>query len=122
MRKVIVTSVLTFIFLVAFWPFADAEMAKEGTVSGTSVYGGTYNVMPLEKDTYVVTFEHTGVLTDDCNVHQKKCQFLRDHFYCFPMTPIKTLKIFFLISNLLIILLPLGIFQMRNTWFLFYDQ
>lgn len=72
MRKVIVTSVLTFIFLVAFWPFADAEMAKEGTVSGTSVYGGTYNVMPLEKDTYVVTFEHTGVLTDDCNVSPKK--------------------------------------------------
>lgn len=84
MRKVIVTSVLTFIFLVAFWPFADAEMAKEGTVSGTSVYGGTYNVMPLEKDTYVVTFEHTGVLTDDTGegpLHNMSVHCVGFHYY-----------------------------------------
>ncbi|MCK4788476.1 MAG: hypothetical protein KAV87_32345 [Desulfobacteraceae bacterium] len=84
MRKIIVASVLTFIFLVAFGPLADAQMAKQGTFSGTAVYSGTYKVMPLEKDTYVVTFEHTGVLTSDTGkgpLHNMSVHCVGFHYY-----------------------------------------
>lgn len=65
MRRIIVALILVSFLLVTLVPVANAEMAKEGTGSTTAIYSGTYKVMPLEKDTSVVTFEHTGVLTND---------------------------------------------------------
>ncbi|NIS60346.1 MAG: hypothetical protein GTO13_06515, partial [Proteobacteria bacterium] len=51
MKRINVASILALVLLVTFVPFASAEMAKEGTFSGTAVYSGTYKVMLLEKGT-----------------------------------------------------------------------
>ena len=65
MKRIIVASILALVLLVAFVPFASAQMAKEGAYSGHTVFSGTGKVVVLEKGTYVITFEHTGVLTSD---------------------------------------------------------
>jgi hypothetical protein len=82
--KMILISVLTFVLSVVFGNVAGAEIAKEGTFSGTEVYSGTYKVMPLEKVTYVITFEHTGVLTSDTGegpFHNMSVHCVGFHYY-----------------------------------------
>jgi len=65
MKRIIVASILALGLLVAFVPFASAEMAKEGTYSGSTFFSGTATLMLLEKGTSVIAFETTGVLTSD---------------------------------------------------------
>jgi hypothetical protein len=65
MRKIIVASLLAMVFAVAFGAAANAEMAKEGTGSGTCIYSGTFEMIPLDKDHLVVTSECKGACVSD---------------------------------------------------------
>jgi hypothetical protein len=65
MRRIILASILALAFLLAFVPISKAEMAKEGTISGTVTYGGTHKVYPLDKEHFVFTYENFGVRVSD---------------------------------------------------------
>jgi hypothetical protein len=65
MRKIIVASLLAIVLSVAFGAVANAEMAKEGTGSSTSMYSGTFKIIPLDKDHYVITYQNKGVSVSD---------------------------------------------------------
>ena len=49
MKKIIVASVLALAVFIAFAPFSNAEMAKEGSAEGKAYYTVMVNVLPLEK-------------------------------------------------------------------------
>jgi hypothetical protein len=65
MKKIIMALILAFVLLVAFVPLSNAEMAKEGLLSGTNTYAGTYKVIALDKKNYVFTYENRGVRVSD---------------------------------------------------------
>jgi hypothetical protein len=65
MRKIIVASLLALVLSVAFGAVANAEMAKEGTGSGTCMNSGTFEMIPLDKEHVVVTYESKGVCVSD---------------------------------------------------------
>ncbi len=65
MRKLIFVSALALAVLVALVPISNAEMAKEGTDSSTNNYTGTYTVVPLDKERYVLTYETSGINISD---------------------------------------------------------
>ncbi len=65
MKRVIVASILALFFLVAFVPISNAEMAKEGTDSGTNVYTATSTMVSLDKDRSAIAFELLGVYLSD---------------------------------------------------------
>ncbi len=65
MKRIILASILVLAFLLAFVPISNAEMAKEGTLSGTVTYAGTHKAIPLDKEHYVITYENFGVRVSD---------------------------------------------------------
>jgi hypothetical protein len=64
-KKIIMASILSFVLLFAFGLVAYGEMAKEGLLSGTNTYAGTYKVIPLDKKNFVFTYENRGVRVSD---------------------------------------------------------
>ncbi len=60
MKKIIMASILSFVLLFAFGLVAYGEMAKEGLLSGTNTYAGTYKVISLDKKNFVFTYENRG--------------------------------------------------------------
>jgi hypothetical protein len=56
---------LAIAFLLAFMPNSKAEMAKEGSLSGTVTYAGSQKFIPLDKERYFVTYENFGVRVSD---------------------------------------------------------
>ena len=52
-------------FSVALGLAANAQIPKEGTLSGTVTYAGTQKVMPLDKDRFVMVYENMGVRLED---------------------------------------------------------
>jgi hypothetical protein len=44
---------------------ANAEMAKEGSLSGTVTYAGTHKVIPLVGENFILVYENTGVRVSD---------------------------------------------------------
>ena len=65
MKRVIVASILSFVFLFAFGMVAYCEMAKEGSFSGTNTYAGSHKIIPLDKEHFVLTYENFGVRVSD---------------------------------------------------------
>ena len=65
MRRMIISSILVLTFLLVFMPTSKAEMAKEGTISGTITYAGTHKLYPLDKENFVFTYENFGVRVSD---------------------------------------------------------
>jgi hypothetical protein len=65
MRRIILSSVLVLAFLLAFTPVSQAEMPKEGTLSGTVTYAGTHKIYPLDKENFAFTYENFGVRVSD---------------------------------------------------------
>ena len=63
--KKIIAIVITLFLSVAFGLVANAQMAKEGTSSGTVTYAGTHKVIPLDKDRFVMVYDNMGVRLDD---------------------------------------------------------
>lgn len=65
MKKIIIALIFTLVFSVALGPVAIAEMAKEGTGSSTAMYSGTFKIVPLDENHYVVTYQNKGVSVSD---------------------------------------------------------
>lgn len=65
MKKIILASVLSLALLVAFGSGAVAEMAKEGTDSGTAIYSGSIKVLAMGKERLEMTYELMGVYLSD---------------------------------------------------------
>lgn len=65
MKRIILASILVIAFLLAFVPISKAEMAKEGSLSGTVTYAGSHKVIPLDKERFVLTYENFGVRVSD---------------------------------------------------------
>jgi len=65
MKKTILPLLLSFVLLVAFGPVAGAEMAKEGTGSGTNIYSGTITMVPFDKAHSALIYESLGVFISD---------------------------------------------------------
>jgi hypothetical protein len=59
MRKMILVSVAVAV-LVAIVPISNAEMAKEGTASGTMIFSGTFKALPLGQERLQMAFEVMG--------------------------------------------------------------
>ena len=66
MRKTLLVSMLLVLFaFVAFVPVSTAEMVKEGTGSGTTIYSTTMTVVPLDKDRQAMIYEAIGANISD---------------------------------------------------------
>ena len=65
MRRIILVFILAIAFLLVFVPISKAEMAKEGSLSGTVTYAGTHKFIPLDKERYAITYENFGVRVSD---------------------------------------------------------
>lgn len=61
MKKIVSVSILTLFVLVAFVPPSTAEMAKEGTGSGTTYYTSTYQVLAQGKLYIQINYDARGV-------------------------------------------------------------
>jgi hypothetical protein len=60
MKRVILVSILALAALVAFAPVSNAEMAKEGTASGTMIFSGTFKALPMGQERLQMAFEVLG--------------------------------------------------------------
>ena len=61
MKRLFVASILSFVFLFTIGIVAYAEMAKEGSLSGTNTYAGTHKTIPLDKKRFILVYENMGV-------------------------------------------------------------
>jgi hypothetical protein len=65
MKKHILTLALSIIFFTGLGLDATAQMPNEGTFSGTVSYAGTYKMIPIDKERFILTYENTGVRVED---------------------------------------------------------
>ena len=65
MKKIFVAFILVFALVLTYAVGASAEMAKEGTISGTVTYAGTHKIIPLDKQHIILTYENFGVRVSD---------------------------------------------------------
>jgi hypothetical protein len=65
MKRIIPATILVVAFLLAFVPISKAEMAKEGSASGTVTYTGSHQIIPLDKERFVIKYENFGVRVSD---------------------------------------------------------
>lgn len=65
MKKIIVASVLTLAVLIAFTPFSNAEMAKEGSGSGITYWSTKFTVLPMGKGVVQINYEGWGINRSD---------------------------------------------------------
>jgi len=50
---------------IIFVNYSYAEMAKEGKISGTNFYSGSHEIIPLDKEHFVMSYENFGVRVSD---------------------------------------------------------
>ncbi len=65
MRKIIVASILALAVSIAFVPFANAEMAKEGSDSSKNYVTGTAKALPMGKERIQLNIEGFGIHVSD---------------------------------------------------------
>ncbi len=65
MKTISVASVVILVLSFVFTTTVEAQIPKEGTISLTAVYAGTYKSVGLGPERYYMTYEHTGVLIND---------------------------------------------------------
>jgi hypothetical protein len=65
MKKIILASVLSLVLLVVLGLDGKAEMAKEGTYSGTLVLSATYKALAMREERLQMNYEYMGVHTSD---------------------------------------------------------
>lgn len=63
--KKIIAIVITLFLSVAFGLVANAQVPKEGTLSGTVNYAGTHKLIPLDKERAVLVYDNMGVRLED---------------------------------------------------------
>jgi hypothetical protein len=62
MKKAVLALILGIALLVAFGMEAKAQIPKEGTISNTWAYSGTYKALPMGKERLQMTYEVMGVI------------------------------------------------------------
>jgi hypothetical protein len=60
MKRIIFVLALALVVFVAFAPISNAEMAKEGTASGTMIFSGTFKALPMGQEHLQMAFEVMG--------------------------------------------------------------
>jgi len=60
MKKAIVTSISVLVLSLGLCLLANAEMAKEGTGSGTTTYSGTMKILPMGTERFEMHYDVTG--------------------------------------------------------------
>lgn len=65
MKKIIIAVVGTLFLSVALGLVANAQVPKEGTLSGTVNYAGTHKIIPLDKERAVLVYDNMGVRLED---------------------------------------------------------
>ena len=71
MKRIILVSILSLVLSVAFVPFSNAQIAKEGTVLCTVTYSGITHQPPVDLDgpdkaeRYAVLWELLGIIQSD---------------------------------------------------------
>jgi hypothetical protein len=65
MKRTIMASVIIAVLMVWSVPFANSAMANEGTGSTTSMYSGTFNVVPIDENHFVMIYDNKGVTVSD---------------------------------------------------------
>ena len=98
MKRIILVSALALAVFVAFAPISNAEMAKEGTASGTMIFSGTFKALPMGKERVQMTFEVFGAYVGEgplnhssfrCigGLHAVKGEFLDETGFCLFTNP-----------------------------------
>jgi hypothetical protein len=64
MKRIILSSLLALILLVAFVPVANADMAMEGSGNYKSVMSYTFKFISAEKERLYMTYDLTGVIAE----------------------------------------------------------
>ena len=65
MKNVTITLILTFVLSVSVGSVTGEEITKEGTDSSLSIFSGTWNNIPLEENTFILSWEQKGVNLDE---------------------------------------------------------
>ena len=65
MKRTMMALVIFVVLIACAVPFANSEMAKEGTGSATSMYSGTVNMVPIDENHFVIIYENKGVAVSD---------------------------------------------------------
>jgi hypothetical protein len=65
MKKTVLVLMLSFVLLAVFGPETQAQLPKEGTLSYTDIYSGTYKVLPLGQEGVQMTYEVMGLFLSD---------------------------------------------------------
>ena len=61
MKKMIIALIVGFVLAIVSGPMANAQMAKEGSLTGMTFYSGTMKVIAMEKERAQVNYEVTGI-------------------------------------------------------------
>ena len=67
MKKIILTAVLSLTLLIAFGSIANAQMAREGTFSGTAVLSATLTTLTMGEERLQMNYDLTGAFLNDAN-------------------------------------------------------
>jgi hypothetical protein len=65
MKKTIFVLILGITLLAVFGPEAKGQIPKEGTISNTWAYSGTFKTLPMGKERLQMTYEVIGVIIGD---------------------------------------------------------
>jgi len=65
MKKIVIVVIGAVFLSLAFGLVANAQVPKEGTLSGTNTYAGTHKVFPIDKDHFVMVYDNMGVRLED---------------------------------------------------------
>jgi hypothetical protein len=61
MKRIIVSSILAFVLTLVFVPISNAEMAKEGSLSGKAFYSVHYTMLPMGEELVQINYQAYGV-------------------------------------------------------------
>jgi hypothetical protein len=67
MKKTMLVLILSIVLLAIFGPEAKAQIPKEGTISDTWAFTGTFKALPMGKERLQMTYEVMGVIIGDTN-------------------------------------------------------
>ena len=65
MSRALIIGFFVIILSIVISSFSYAEMASEGSFSGTNFYSGKHKVIPLDKEHFVISYENFGVRVSD---------------------------------------------------------
>jgi hypothetical protein len=65
MKTISLVSIVILVLFIAFVAAAEAQIPKEGAISFTAIYSGTFKALALGEERAQITYEHMGVTLSD---------------------------------------------------------